>query len=107
MSESSNIVAGVLPATIMHFVANENTLFTIEGVTCATLFMVPWCLVYEFTWERTAVATNKHNTSLIIELKLIFINTFSTLRVRAFRLNLIMYIDVFVALEVFCVSFAY
>lgn len=106
-SQSSNIVAGFLPATIMYFFANEKTSFIIMGVICAILFMLPWFFVYKFTWERDVIVTKKQNTNLVTELKLIFINIFSTLRVRAFRLNLIMYIGAFVALDVFGASFAY
>lgn len=63
--------------------------------------------VYKFTWERDVIVVKKQHTKLFTELKLIFINIFSTLRVRAFRLNLIMYIGAFVALDVFGASFAY
>ncbi|API86720.1 MFS transporter [Francisella uliginis] len=106
-SQSSNIVAGFLPAAIMYFFANEKTSFIIMGLICSFLFMLPWIFVYKFTWERDIEVSKKQHTSLFKEVKFIFINIFSTLRVRAFRLNLLMYIGAFVALDVFGASFAY
>jgi oligogalacturonide transporter len=106
-SQSSNIVAGFLPAAIMYFFANEKTSFIIMGLICSFLFMLPWIFVYKFTWERDIEISKKEHTSLFKEIKFIFINIFSTLRVRAFRLNLLMYIGAFVALDVFGASFAY
>ena len=106
-SQSSNIVAGFLPAAIMYFFASEQTSFVIMGVICAVLFMLPWFFVYKYTWERDIVVPKKLNTTLLRELKNIFKNIFSTLRVRAFRLTLLMYIGAFVALDVFGASFAY
>ena len=106
-SQSSNIVAGFLPAAIMYFFSNEKTSFIIMGIICAILFMLPWFFVYKFTWEREVNSTIKKHTTLINELKFIFLNIFSTLQVRAFRLNLLMYIGAFVALDVFGASFAY
>ena len=106
-SQSSNIVAGFLPAAIMYFFANEKTSFIIMGLICSFLFMLPWIFVYKFTWERDIEVSKKQHSSLFKEIKFIFINIFSTLRVRAFRLNLLMYIGAFVALDVFGASFAY
>ncbi|AEI36313.1 Rhamnogalacturonide transporter RhiT [Francisella salina] len=106
-SQSSNIVAGFLPAAIMYFFADEKTSFIIMGVICSILFMLPWFFVYKFTWERKVEVSKKEHSSLFKEIKFIFINIFSTLRVRAFRLNLLMYIGAFVALDVFGASFAY
>lgn len=106
-SQSSNIVAGFLPAAIMYFFANEKTSFIIMGLICAFLFMLPWIFVYKFTWERDIKVSKKEHSSLIKEIKFIFLNIFSTLKVRAFRLNLLMYIGAFVALDVFGASFAY
>lgn len=106
-SQSSNIVAGFLPAAIMYFFASEKTSFVIMGVVCTILFMLPWFFVYKFTWERDVTVVKKLNTTFARELKNVFKNIFSTFRVRAFRLTLLMYIGAFVALDVFGASFAY
>ncbi|MFC4891662.1 MFS transporter [Pseudofrancisella aestuarii] len=106
-SQSSNIVAGVLPAAILYFFADEKVSFVVMGSICAVLFMLPWFFVYNWTWERDVEVEERVKVGFVKEMLRIFINMLSTLKVRAFRLNLLMYIGAFVALDVFGASFAY
>nr|WP_324260094.1 MFS transporter [Cellvibrio fontiphilus] len=109
----SAIFAGILPNWIVNYVGgkeNSDT-FLIMGIIFALAFMLVITVTYLFTWERAPVVEaeepDKPKTSAFNALKMVFVNLSSTLRIRAFRLHLGMYLGGYISQDIFNAAFTY
>lgn len=109
----SAIFAGILPNWIVNYVGgkeNSDT-FLIMGIIFALAFMLVISVTYLFTWERAPVVEaeepDKPKTSALHALKMVFVNLSSTLRIRAFRLHLGMYLGGYISQDIFNAAFTY
>lgn len=113
----SAIFAGILPNWIVNYVGGkENSeTFLIMGIIFALAFMLVIGVTYLFTWEREhkdelkpgAELPNKPQGSAFTALKMVFVNLSSTLRIRAFRLHLGMYLGGYISQDIFNAAFTY
>lgn len=109
----SAIFAGILPAWIVNYVGGKESAstFLIMGTLFAIVFMLVVTVVYFFTWEREPTAETREpdeTTSINLDtLKAVFVNLSSTLRIRAFRLHLGMYLGGYISQDIFNAAFTY
>jgi oligogalacturonide transporter len=113
VGQISAIFAGILPAWIVNYVGGDEnaTTFLIMGGIFSVTFMCVVAITYFFTWERETVETSeepdKPKTSAFASLKMVFVNLGSTLRIRAFRLHLGMYLGGYISQDIFNAAFTY
>ncbi|MBE8717042.1 MFS transporter [Cellvibrio polysaccharolyticus] len=113
VGQISAIFAGILPAWIVNYVGGDEnaTTFLIMGGIFAVTFMCVVAITYFFTWEREPVeepdVPDKPKTSAFASLKMVFVNLGSTLRIRAFRLHLGMYLGGYISQDIFNAAFTY
>jgi oligogalacturonide transporter len=113
VGQISAIFAGILPNWIVNYVGGKENAdtFLIMGIIFTLAFMLVVTITYLFTWERPPVIEtedeNKPNTSAIDSLKKVFVNLSSTLRIRAFRLHLGMYLGGYISQDIFNAAFTY
>lgn len=113
VGQVSAIFAGILPNWIVNYVGgkeNSDT-FLIMGIIFTLAFMLVVTVTYLFTWERAPVVDteepDKPKTSAFNSLKMVFVNLSSTLRIRAFRLHLGMYLGGYISQDIFNAAFTY
>lgn len=111
----SAIFAGILPSWIVSIVGGKesaSTFFIMGSIFSAVFMLVVFCVWY-FTWERDASELTEkelkkdENWSVAGTLKTLFKNLSSTLRIRAFRLHLGMYLGGYISQDVFNAVFTY
>jgi oligogalacturonide transporter len=113
VGQISAIFAGILPSWIVDYVGGKESAstFLVMGIIFSIAFMMVVSIVYLFTWERepieedTEVDTSSQSPLLV--LKMIFVNLASTLRIRAFRLHLGMYLGGYISQDIFNAAFTY
>jgi len=109
----SAILAGILPGRIVaYFGKNSADTFLYLGIFFAGLFMFVVTLVYLFTWEREPGRTQGTENSpmhagVFGTLKGLYTQMASTLRIRAFRLHLGMYLGGYISQDIFNAAFTY
>ncbi len=109
----SAILAGILPGRIVaYFGRSSADTFLYLGIFFACLFMLVVALVYLFTWEREAGYTQDTdnrpmNVGVLSTLKGLYTQMWSTLRIRAFRLHLGMYLGGYISQDIFNAAFTY
>lgn len=111
----SAIFAGILPSWIVSIVGGKESAstFLIMGTIFSIVFMLVVFAVWYFTWERDTSElsqeelTKDENWSVVGTLKTLFKNLTSTLRIRAFRLHLGMYLGGYISQDVFNAVFTY
>jgi oligogalacturonide transporter len=107
VGQMSAILASILPALIIDSVGGKDSpqTFLIMGVIFAALFVVVVLVTYLFTWERErppdADAKAAPKTSLAHAFVDLYRNIGSTLRIRAFRLHLGMYLGGYISQDIF------
>jgi len=79
------------------------------GIAFSALFMVVVWITYQFSWERESPAPTAPaaRTTLLGVLGNLFYNVGSTLRIRAFRLHLGMYLGGYISQDIFNAAFTY
>ena len=113
VGQISAIFAGILPNWIVNYVGGKEdaSTFLIMGTIFAITFMIVVAIVYLFTWERDPAeeleTPDKPKSSLFDSLKNVFVNLSSTLRIRAFRLHLGMYLGGYISQDIFNAAFTY
>ena len=119
VGQISAIFAGILPGWIVSVVGGKESAstFLIMGIIFSIAFMIVVGTVYLFTWERDVKEVenerelegeiNTSKQSAWNSLKLIFVNLSSTLRIRAFRLHLGMYLGGYISQDIFNAAFTY
>jgi oligogalacturonide transporter len=105
-AQGSAILAGFLPMWLINWLGRDspNTFF-VMGALFAGLFMATAAFLYAFSWERqrpapTAPATGSPLLGL-------WRNLSSTLRIRAFRLHLGMYLGGYISQDIFNAAFTF
>jgi oligogalacturonide transporter len=109
----ANIAALWLPALIVERLGGKDspTTFLYLGVTFAVFFVLVAIAVYLFTWERPRTeipgADQPPDRSPFSNLRQLFDDLGATLRIRAFRLHLGMYLGGYVSQDILNVVFPY
>lgn len=111
----SAIFAGILPSWIVSIAGGRESAstFLIMGSIFSVVFMLVVFGVWFFTWERDASElseeelTKDENWTVTGTLKTLFRNLSSTMRIRAFRLHLGMYLGGYISQDVFNAVFTY
>lgn len=90
---------------------DPNTYFYM-GIIFAILFMIVAGLLYAFSWERQRPpgleeAERKGRPTLLAAMGSLYRNLFSTLRIRAFRLHLGMYLGGYISQDIYNAAFTY
>lgn len=112
-AQSSAILAGILPKLIIDTVGGKDSpdTFLYMGIIFSVLFMVVVFVTYVFSWERegaaAAAAKAVKNTSFFNAFGKLYYNVGSTMRIRAFRLHLGMYLGGYISQDIFNAAFTY
>jgi oligogalacturonide transporter len=112
-AQASAILAGFLPGMLIEALGKESAnTFLYMGILFSILFMVTAALLFLLSWERppaevAAVRDGETRPSLGAAVKALYSNLFSTLRVRAFRLHLGMYLGGYISQDVFNAAFTF
>lgn len=109
----SAILAGALPGRIIRaFGKNSAETFFYLGVIFAVIFMCAALLVYLFSWERPrsqidSIAPTAAPSSPLQGLRRLYGDLWATLKIRAFRLHLGMYLGGYISQDIFNAAFTY
>lgn len=108
----SAILAGFLPLWLINYLGRDSAdTFLYMGAIFAVLFMLTAGFLYLFSWERERTLGEPVRTgqagSAVDALKALYRNLLSTLRIRAFRLHLGMYLGGYISQDVFNAAFTF
>jgi len=109
----SAILAGVLPGRIIEaFGKSSAQTFYYLGLIFAVIFMLVALAVFFFSWERPreeieSVHRDAADNSPLSVLKRLYSDLWATLRIRAFRLHLGMYLGGYISQDFFNAVFTY
>jgi oligogalacturonide transporter len=110
-AQVSAILAGILPNLIINVFGGKDSAdtFLYMGIAFSALFMVVVWITYQFSWEREAAASTVPAAPATVfgVLGNLFYNVASTLRIRAFRLHLGMYLGGYISQDIFNAAFTY
>jgi oligogalacturonide transporter len=113
-AQASAILAGFLPAMLINALGKQSPkTFFYMGIIFAVLFMVTATLLFLFSWERPPqeVAAlrpaGQAKQSIGAAFRGLYRNLFSTLRIRAFRLHLGMYLGGYISQDIFNAAFTF
>lgn len=113
-SHLAAISGTIMPAWIVSVLGGKDSpnTFLIMGGIFSVAFMVVVSVVYFFTWERFKTAAEiQRDASKHTTLKDVFVNLYKglwvTLRIRAFRLHLGMYLGGYISQDIFNAAFTY
>ncbi|WP_129779989.1 MFS transporter [Peristeroidobacter soli] len=107
------ILAGVLPGRIIEaFGKSSAETFFYLGVIFSAIFMLVALAVFMFTWERPreqieSIAIEHGDPSPLRRLTQLYSDLIATLRIRAFRLHLGMYLGGYISQDIFNAVFTY
>ena len=107
------ILAGVLPGRIIEaFGKSSAETFFYLGVIFSVIFMLVALVVFTFTWERPreeieSIAVDHGDQSPLRRLTQLYSDLVATLRIRAFRLHLGMYLGGYISQDIFNAVFTY
>jgi oligogalacturonide transporter len=113
------VVSGILPRWIVEVLGRESVeTFFYLGCIFSALFVIAVSFTYWFTWERNKRNSTKEdgtNTAPILAEEgtkkfspgALYRNMLSTIRVRAFRLHLGLYLGGYLAIDIFNAAFTY
>ena len=114
--QASAILAGFLPLWLIEALGRDSAdTFFYMGIIFAILFMATAGLLYAFSWERhlpaEAAAAARAGPRTAggpgQALKALYRNLFSTMRIRAFRLHLGMYLGGYISQDIFNAAFTF
>ncbi|EOF9308488.1 TPA: MFS transporter [Enterobacter cloacae] len=104
----STWLATFLPGRLFaHFGTSDSKVFFINGVIFSIIFMFALLITWSTTWERKQGPSESVASASRFNLKSIFLDMASTLRIRCFRQHLTMYIFSFTSLDLFYTVFIY
>jgi oligogalacturonide transporter len=111
-AQASAVLAGILPNLIIATVGGKDSprTFLIMGIIFTGLFMLVLLITYLFTWEREAPPQAMQiakQEPLLSGLTNLFRNIGSTMRIRAFRQHLGMYLGGYISQDIFNAAFTY
>ncbi|MBC2667636.1 MFS transporter [Novosphingobium piscinae] len=105
-AQGSAVLAGFLPLWLIEWLGRDSAdTFFYMGVVFAGLFMLAAGGLYLFSWERAAVAAPEPAPGS--PLAGLYRNLASTLRIRAFRLHLGLYLGAYISQDVFNAAFTF
>ncbi|MFC0686788.1 MFS transporter [Novosphingobium clariflavum] len=112
--QASAILAGFLPLWLIEALGRDSAdTFFYMGLIFAALFMLTAAMLYMFSWERHGpgsappAAGPRQAAGPLEALKALYRNLFSTMRIRAFRLHLGMYLGGYISQDVFNAAFTF
>jgi oligogalacturonide transporter len=109
----SAILAGVLPGRIIEAFGKDSAeTFFYLGVIFSVIFMLVALAVFTFTWERPreeieSIASAQGDSSPLRRFSQLYSDLLATLRIRAFRLHLGMYLGGYISQDIFNAVFTY
>ena len=108
----SAILAWLLPGQIIqHFGQGSADTFFYLAIGSAVTFMFVAAMVYLFSWERPREEVERNAppraSSALEALQTLYRDLWSTLRIRAFRLHLGMYLGGYISQDIFNAAFTY
>lgn len=117
IAQCSAILAGILPAHIIAYLGKDDPLtFLYMGILFSALFMITAALLFAFSWEREGAAERhlaqqadhaQGKASPIEAFGHLYRNLTSTLRIRAFRIHLGMYLGGYISQDIFNSAFTF
>jgi oligogalacturonide transporter len=112
-AQASAIVAGFGPKMLIQWLGEDSPdTFLYMGILFSGLFMITAALLFLLSWERpasevSALRIGDARPSVGAAIKALYRNLFSTLRIRAFRLHLGMYLGGYISQDVFNAAFTF
>jgi oligogalacturonide transporter len=112
-AQASAIVAGFGPKMLIEWLGEDSPdTFLYMGILFSGLFMVTAALLFLLSWERpasevAALRSGEARPSVVAAIRALYRNLFSTLRIRAFRLHLGMYLGGYISQDVFNAAFTF
>ncbi|WP_375289890.1 MFS transporter [Qipengyuania sp.] len=110
-AQASAILAGFLPLWLIDYLGRDSAdTFFYMGIVFSVLFMLAVAFLYFFSWERRHPEMAKREGpggGLGSVLKGLFRNLASTMRIRAFRLHLGMYLGGYISQDIFNAAFTF
>lgn len=113
-SQLGGFLAVSVPGIIMQFTGKDNPFtYTLTGLIFSTVFCIAVFTTWRCTWEAKDVQEETFKTNfqrtggLMNHLKYLVLDLFSSFKIRAFRLHIIIYIFSFTAMDVFGSVFTY
>ncbi len=109
----SAILAGILPGRIIEALGKDSAdTFFYLGAIFSVIFMLVALAVFFFTWERPhdqieSIAQQQEPVGLTQSMKHLYRDLWATLRIRAFRLHLGMYLGGYISQDIFNAAFTY
>jgi oligogalacturonide transporter len=107
------ILAGVLPGRIIEsFGKSSAETFFYLGLIFAAIFMLVALTVFYFSWERPrdeieSIVAAEPGRSPLRSLQRLYSDLWATMRIRAFRLHLGMYLGGYISQDIFNAAFTY
>jgi oligogalacturonide transporter len=107
------ILAGVLPGRIIEILGKDSAeTFFYLGIIFSVIFMFVALMVFTFSWERPreeieSIVTGAGPSSPLQGLQRLYSDLWATLRIRAFRLHLGMYLGGYISQDIFNAVFTY
>jgi len=109
--QMSAILAGFLPLWLITWLGRDSAdTFLYMGILFAALFMLTAGFLYLFSWERERPEEAVREPSAGgagDALKALYRNLFSTMKIRAFRLHLGMYLGGYISQDIFNAAFTF
>jgi oligogalacturonide transporter len=109
----SAIAAAFLPGWLIAYLGPDSPdTYLYMGIIFSILFMGAAGLLYAFSWERQRppeleLAEDHERPTLGASFRALYRNLFSTLRIRAFRLHLGMYLGGYISQDIYNAAFTY
>src|SRR5688500_4399895 len=109
----SAILAGILPGRIIEALGKDSAdTFFYLGAIFSVIFMLVALAVFFFTWERPhdqieSIAQQQEPIGLTQSMKHLYGDLWATLKIRAFRLHLGMYLGGYISQDIFNAAFTY
>lgn len=110
--QTAAILAGFLPLWLITWLGRDSPdTFFYMGIIFSLLFMATAGFLYLFSWERAippdVVARMRAPEGAAGAFRALYRNLFSTLRIRAFRLHLGMYLGGYISQDIFNAAFTF
>ncbi len=109
----SAILAGILPGRIIEALGNDSAdTFLYMGVIFSVIFMLVALAVFFFSWERPrdqieSIVQTQSPGGLVDGIKRLYGDLWATMKIRAFRLHLGMYLGGYISQDIFNAVFTY
>lgn len=108
--QTAAILAGFLPLWLINYLGRDSaSTFFYMGLIFAALFMATAAFLYRFSWERPLppMVAGRKGAGVGSAFRALYRNLFSTMRIRAFRLHLGMYLGGYISQDIFNAAFTF